>query len=226
MRTRQTLASVVFGLSSFAIGVAPASAQTSGSKLPVTFDVVGGITISTLSIPDLPPEFADFGFDFSVGNRVGFVGGVLVGVPVTDAVAVETGALISFRGASLDITIPEIGTATGSFKFTYLDVPGLIRFRVARGSSATVSALGGVTMGLKLSATETASFMGQTVTDDLDDVSAVDLALTFGGRIEAGRHFLVDVRYLLGLLNLADSAGPAGEAIKSRSLSLMAGWRF
>lgn len=226
MRTRQMLAGVVFGLSSFAVGVTPASAQAAGSKLPVTFDVVGGINISTLSIPDLPPEFNDFGFDFSVGNRVGFVGGVLVGIPVTDGVAVETGGLLSFRGASLDITIPEIGSATGSFKFTYLDVPGLIRFRVARGSSATVSALGGVTMGLKLSAKETATFMGETVSDDIDDVSAIDLALTFGGRIETGRHFLVDVRYLLGLLNLADTTGPAGETIKSRSLSLMAGWRF
>ena len=223
MVRRRTVAGVLFGVLTLAIAAAPASAQT---RLPVTFDVVGGINISTLSVPDLPPEFAEFGFDFSVGNRVGFVGGVLVGIPVRDGIAVETGGLISFRGASLDITIPDVGTATGSMQFTYLDVPGVIRFRVASGSNATFHALGGVTMGLKLSAEQTASFMGETISDDIEGVSPVDVALTFGGRIEVGRQFLIDVRYLLGLLNMAEESGPSGETIKSRSLSFMAGWRF
>ena len=225
MRARQpVLGSLVF-LSLLAMGAAPASAQTSPSGLPVTFDVVGGINVSTVTFPIVPPELTELGFDFSVGNRVGFVGGVLIGIPVADGVAIETGALISFKGASLEITIPELGTATGSIKFTYLDVPGLGRFRVVRSSQATVHALAGVTMGLKLSAEQSASFMGQTMTEDLDGVSGFDLGLTFGGRIEIGRG-LVDVRYTFGMLNLAEESGTDGETIKNRVLSFMAGWRF
>jgi hypothetical protein len=223
MRARQLMAGVMFGLVTMGVA-APASAQATGS-LPVTFDVVGGINISTLSVPLLPPTFDDLGVDFSVGNRVGFVAGVLVGIPMADGIAIETGGLISFRGSSLDITFEEVGTASGSFKLTYLDVPGLGRFRVARGSSATVHALAGVTLGLKLAASQEVSFMGQTVSDDLDGVSAIDLGLTFGGRIEIGRA-LIDVRYTLGMLNLADESGEGGETIKNRSLGIMGGWRF
>jgi hypothetical protein len=170
----------MLGLAMFAAAALPASAQTTGSKLPVTFDVVAGINVATVTVPIVPPEFQEFGFDFSVGNRVGFVAGVLIGIPVADGVAVETGALISFKGASLDITIPELGTATGSFNLTYLDVPGLGRFRVVTGSHATVHALAGVTMGLKLAAEQSATFMGQTVTEDIEGISDFDLGLTFG----------------------------------------------
>ena len=224
MRARQPVLGWVLGSLVLAMGAAPASAQTSPSGLPVTFDVVGGINVATVTLPLIPPEFDELGLDFSVGNRVGFVGGVLIGIPVTDGVAVETGALISFKGASLDITIAGLGTATGSIDLTYLDVPALGRFRVARGSRAAVHALAGVTMGLKLSAEQSASFMGQTMSDDLEGVSGFDLGLTFGGRVEIGRG-LVDVRYTLGMLNIAEDA-PDSESIKNRVLSFMAGWRF
>jgi len=225
MRARQAVLGWMLGSLGFAMMAVPASAQTAGSRLPVTFDVVGGINVSTLTVPIVPPEFQEFGFDFSVGNRVGFVGGVLIGIPVADGVAVETGALVSFKGASLDVTIPDLGSATGSLNLTYLDVPGLGRFRVVTGSHATVHALAGVTMGLKLSASQSATFMGQTVTEDIEDVSGFDLGLTFGGRVEIGRG-LVDVRYTLGMVNLAEESGPDGETIKNRTWSFMAGWRF
>lgn len=225
MRGRQRIAEWVLGVLVVAMGAAPASAQTTGSRLPVTFDVVGGVNIATLTVPLIPPELEELGVDFSIGNRIGFVGGVLIGIPVAEGVAIETGGLLSFKGASMDISIVDLGTATGSLNLTYLDVPGLGRFRVARGSSATLHALAGVTMGLKLSAEQTASFMGQTMSEDIDGVSGFDLGFTFGGRVEIGRG-LVDVRYTLGMLNLADESGPSGETIKNRVLSFMAGWRF
>lgn len=225
MRARQVAATWVLGSLVFAAGVVPASAQPTGSRVPVTFDVVGGINVATLTVPLIPPEFEELGVDFSVGNRVGFAGGVLIGIPVADGVAVETGALISFKGASIEITVPDFGTATGSFNLTYLDVPGLGRFRVARGSRHTIHALAGVTMGLKLAADQSATFMGQTITEDIEGVSGFDLGFTFGGRVEIGRG-LADVRYTLGLLNLAEESGPSGETIKNRVLSFMAGWRF
>ena len=108
----------------------------------------------------------------------------------------------------------------------YLDVPGLGRFRVAQGSRASFHALAGVTMGIKLHAEQSVSFMGESITEEIDEgMSSFDLGLTFGGRVEIGRG-LIDVRYTFGMLNLATESGPDGETIKNRSLSFMAGWRF
>jgi hypothetical protein len=232
MRTRQILSGAL--LASFIVtgAAAPASAQTTGSTLPVTFDVVGGINISTLSFPLLPAELEELGFDFSIGNRIGFVGGVLIGVPVRDGITFETGGLISYKGASLDFTIPDIpefpeisGSVTGTISILYLDVPVVGRFRVVRSSTATVSALAGVTMGIRLSAEETVEAFGMSETIEIDNMSNFDLGLTFGGRVEIGR-IIIDGRYTFGMLNLAEEEGPEGETIKNRAFTIMGGWRF
>jgi hypothetical protein len=235
MRTRHAITSGLLGLAMIAAAAAPASAQGTGSKLPVTFDVVGGINIATLSFPVLPPEFEELGFEFSLGNRIGLVAGALVGVPVRDGITFETGGLLSYKGASVDLTIPdlglppefpEIGPVTGQISIVYLDVPVIGRFRVVRSSRTTVSALGGVTLGFKLDAEETVTAFGMTQTIPIDEgLSGFDFGLTFGGRLEFGR-VLADIRYTLGMLHLAEEEGPNGETLKNRVLSLMAGWRF
>jgi hypothetical protein len=226
MRTRQILSGGLLASLILAGAAAPASAQTTGSALPVTFEVVGGINISTLSLPLLPPELEELGFDFEVGNRVGFVAGVLVGLPLRDGITFETGGLISSKGAGLDLTIADLGTATGAIEILYLDVPAIGRFRVVTSSAATVHALAGVTMGIKLSAEQSVSFMGESISESIDEgMSGFDLGLTFGGRVEIGR-IIIDGRYTFGMLNVADEEGPEGEAIKNRTLSLMGGWRF
>jgi hypothetical protein len=234
MRARYTIAAGLTGLLILAVGAAPASAQTTGARVPVTFDVVGGVNISSLSFPVVPPELTELGFEFSAGHRSGLVAGALVGVPARDGIMFETGALISFRGASLRFTFPDlpppdfpdIGDVTSDVRILYLDVPALGRVRVARSSRATVAALAGVTMSIKLSADQSVTFMGITQTRPIEDgLSGFDLGLTFGGRVEFGR-VVADGRYTFGMLNLAEEAGPGGETIKNRTLSFMAGWRF
>ena len=226
MRTRHAIAGCGLSVAILSAAAVPASAQTTGSKVPVSFDVVGGINVSTLSLPIPLPDFEDLGLEFSVGTRVGLIAGVLMGVPAGDGITFETGGLISFKGASAAVTIPELGAATGDISIIYLDVPAIGRFRVARTARMTVAALAGVTMGFKLSAEQSASFMGETITMPIDEgMSSVDLGFTVGGRMEIGRA-IVDGRYTFGLLNVANESGPAGETIKNRVLSLMAGWRF
>jgi hypothetical protein len=226
MRTRRILSGGLLATFILAGAAVPASAQT---KLPVTFDVVGGINIATLNLPLPEFQFEEFDVDVSIGNRIGFVGGVLIGVPASEVITFETGGLISYKGASMDVTvtIPELGTvsADADISILYLDVPALGRFRVVRSSSTTVRALAGVTLGIKMSAEGTVSAMGTSESQPLDGVSSFDLGLTFGGRVDIGK-FLVDGRYTFGMLNLADDDAPSGEAVKNRTLSIMGGWRF
>jgi hypothetical protein len=217
----------LFGSLAMAIAAAPMSAQTAGSTpRPVGVEVVGGLTVATLSLPLIPPELGDLGFEFSVGNRLGFVGGVLIGAPVGDGIDFETGALISLKGATTKATIPEFGTASGDIRLTYVDVPLAGRFRVAQMSRGPISVVAGATMSFKLDAEQSATFMGQTISQTIDEgVSAFDVGLTLGGRVEIG-HVIVDGRYTFGMLNVASESGPEGESLKHRVLSIMAGWRF
>ena len=151
---------------------------------------------------------------------------MLVGVPVRDGLAFETGALISVKGASIKLSVPGFGSASGHLRMTYLDVPALGRFRVASTSRGPVSLLAGATASVRIQATEKFSFMGESMSESFTDgVAVFDLGLTVGGRIEHGRA-LVDVRYTHGLLNADTETGPGGETIKHRVVSFMAGWRF
>ena len=217
----------MIGSLALVLAAAPAVAQTAGpTSHPVSVEVVGGINVTTLGLPLIPPELGDLGFEFSVGSRLGFVGGVLIGAPVASGIAFETGALISFKGASTKVTMPEFGTATGDLRFTYVDVPLAGRFRVAQMSRGPISVVAGATMSVKVDAEQSATFMGQTMSQGIDEgVSAFDIGLTVGGRVEIG-HVIVDGRYTFGMLNVATESGPDGENIKHRVLSVMAGWRF
>jgi hypothetical protein len=228
MRTQQVVERALATLFVFALSAVPAAAQTGGNApRPVSVDVVGGVNLATLSLPiGTIFEDAPFDIDASIGRRTGLVGGVLVGVPMGRSAAFETGALLSVRGASMKVTVEGFGTATGAFRMIYLDVPALARLRVVTTPHGPLSLLAGPTIGFRLHARSSASFMGETMTQTFTDgVTAVDVGLTVGGRLEFGRG-LADVRYTHGLRNAATETGPDGEAIKHRGVSFMAGWRF
>jgi len=224
MRTRLLLGRWTVGALAIVGSSMPASAQTKTRS--VAIDLVGGINVASMTFPVIPLDFADFDVDVSTGKRIGLVAGVLVGVPARDGIAFETGALVSFKGSTVDVTVAGFGTLGSHVSVAYLDVPAVGRFRVAKMSRGGASLLGGVTVGLKLSARQEASFMGETMSMTItDEVSTIDLGATIGGRVEIGRG-LVDGRYTWGLLNVATESGPTGETIKNRVFSVMGGWRF
>jgi hypothetical protein len=138
--------------------------------------------------------------------------------------AFDTGALVSARGATMTATAPGFGTADGDFRMIYLDIPALVRARVARFGDSRVHLLAGATVGAKLHARVRASFRGQTMTQAFtSDLPAVDVGLTAGGRVDIGRAVVV-ISYTHGLTDTAK--GDAPEPIRHRVLSMMAGWRF
>jgi hypothetical protein len=133
-------------ISACVVTVSDAAAQVRGA-------VVGGVSSASLTVPEIPFEFIDLGgFDFTTGRRTTFTGGVLVEVPASRSFTVETGALFSDKGASFKVTIPELGSATGQFRFRYLDVPVLAKFGVGQFTGGRVYLLAGGTLGLKVGA--------------------------------------------------------------------------
>ena len=206
----------------------PAAAQSQASapsKPPFEVYVVGGLNSATMSTP--LPEVSIPELSFSQGRLTGFVGGVLLDVPLPAArVAIETGGLLSFKGFTMKASVMDLGSAKVTTKMTYLDVPALVRGDLVRSRSTVVQVLGGATLGLRLSASLRGTVEGVSQTESItSETSTVDLGLTVAGRVAFGRG-LAEVRYTHGLLNVATEIGPDDETIKHRVLSFMGGWRF
>jgi len=206
----------------------PAVAQTSGQAATAyAVYLVGGINVSTMTIPT--PEVSIPELSVSTPSRIGFIGGVLVDVPVHAGVAFETGGLISVKGVTTRLTVMGVGSAEADVRMTYLDVPAHVRVGVAKSNSVTGFLLAGPTLGFRLSARVQGTSDGVTLTESItSDVTAIDLGLTIGGRVQYGRVF-GDVRYTWGLIdtvaNPMDDVETIG-SVKHRVWSFMGGWRF
>jgi len=205
----------------------PAFAQTSGQAATAyAVYLVGGINVSTMTTP--VPEISIPELSFSTESRIGFIGGVLVDLPVNNTIAFETGGLISIKGLTTTATILDLGTAEVDIRMVYLDVPAHVRVGVAKSNALTGFLIAGPTLGFRLSADARATALSISQTESIKDgVEAFDVGLTIGGRVEYKR-ISGDVRYTWGLINTA--TGPDGiepaESVKHRVLSFMAGWRF
>ncbi len=215
----------VLGLAILVAASAPAAAQTAApAAKPLSVSLVGGLNSATMSTPF--PEVMIPELSLSQGRRVGFVGGVLLDIPVAAPLAIQTGGLLSFKGTTMKAAVMDLGTAEIDARMVYLDVPALARVGVAKSGSTSAYLLVGGTLGLRLSADVIGSSGGFSQSESItSETSAVDFGLTIGGRVDVGRG-IIDVRYTHGLVNVAPETGPAGETIKHRAISFMGGWRF
>lgn len=202
---------------------APAAAQA-GTANPVEIVLAGGLNIATVTTPI--PEVTIPELSLSTGSRVGFIGGVLVDIPLMDRIGVETGGLLSIRGMTTTATVFDIRTEL-DLRMTYLDIPALIRVGLGTSDSFSGFLLAGPTLGFHLSSSARVTTVGIGVTEGISDlINPVDLGLTIGGRVQFKR-IIGDVRYTFGLLEAADTDGEfLNETSKHRVLSFMAGWRF
>ncbi len=201
---------------------APAAAQAAAN--PIEVYLAGGLNIATVTTPI--PEVTIPELSLSTGSRIGFIGGVLVDIPLMDRIGVETGGLLSIRGVTTTATVFEVPTEL-DLRMTYLDIPALIRVGLGKSESLSGFLLAGPTLGFHLSSSARVTTVGIGVTEGISElINPVDLGLTIGGRVQFKR-IIADVRYTFGLLEAADTDGEfLNETSKHRVLSFMAGWRF
>jgi hypothetical protein len=205
---------------------AAADARAQGGTPPprqVSTALVGGVTSSVLSLP-LATVFPIPELEVGVSRRTGFTAGVVAGIPAGRTVTFDTGAMLSQRGMAMTATHPLFGSARGSLRMTYLDVPAHIRARIADLGRCGISLFGGPTLGIRLDARTRVEAVGQTQEMEFtNELPALDLGLAVGGRLDVGRA-LVIVSYLHGLTDT--TKGDAPEAVKHRVWSVLAGVRF
>jgi hypothetical protein len=201
---------------------APAAAQAATTN-PLEIYLVGGLNIATLTTPI--PEVTIPELSLSTGSRIGFIGGVLIDVPLMDRIAIETGGLLSIKGVTTTAQVFDVRTEL-DLRMTYLDIPALVRVGLGTSESLSGFLLAGPTLSFHMSSSARVTTAGIGVSEGISDlINPVDLGLTIGGRVQVKR-FIGDVRYTFGLLEAADAGDVLDETSKHRVLSFMGGWRF
>jgi hypothetical protein len=173
----------------FLAGVSCVSAQAQ-----IQFGVKAGANFSTLTGSGAS----------GASTKVGFQGGVLVGIPLADAFSLQPEVNYSAQGAKASVS-GESFTLTQN----YLNVPVLLKYKHETGLFAETGPQIGFLMSAK------ASEGGNSV-DVKSSYQSTDFSWAFGlgyqlKSINAG----IDARYNLGLTNDAASGGGSNETVKS-----------
>jgi hypothetical protein len=191
-------------VSLFGIGASPAAAQD------FSYGIKGGLNVSNISFKT---------DDTSVlpGSRGGFaIGGFVESWLRMEGWTVLTEALISQKGSQVD----SLGS-DASVRLTYLEVPVLLRAAVQGPRRSVMHLYIGPAFSIELGE-------GLDPEDAADDdvFKPFDVGLTFGGSIEI-RKAILDVRYSLGLADIADEDDFLdGVSARNRTFSILVGWRL
>lgn len=137
----------MLGLAGLALGVSVLTAEAQNAK---QVGLVAGVAMSTQS--------GDFSSEGN-GTRTGFVGGLVVGIPVGGGnMAIEPGVLYSMKGETYDNT-----DFDGTFAMDYIEVPILFKWS-SKPAGAGIYLLGGPAINFNISCSDSG-------TDKFDDSS-------------------------------------------------------
>ena len=148
-----------------------------------------------------------------MSSRIGLQFGGVVTIPFTDAVQLRTGAIYNQKGATIDFLEGDITLA-----LDYLEVPVDFAFMLGDGGFALSA---GPYFAFVMSAK--AKLDGES--EDIEDISGMDLGLNFGASYLINEQILIDARYGMGLMNL-DSDSDSDETILNGALQISVGYVF
>jgi hypothetical protein len=231
----KTLRSLLFVFLSL-VFVSEATAQARAESSPIKFSIAAGFNMSrlNLALPFDPDLLDEVGGNFDDGSRFGLVVGGLVDFRVAPGVSVVTGALMSTRGGTLELTFPDIeipdidlpafGTIELDTRMIYVDVPAFVGVGVAKFGENRIEAIGGAMIGLRAHARQKFTGFGISEEEEFtDELPPVDFGLSIGGRYTCG-HIFAAAYYTWGLTDLTE--GDSSDPIKHRYLTVIGGWRF
>ncbi|MEW5919267.1 MAG: porin family protein [Gemmatimonadota bacterium] len=173
--------------------------------------VIAGATFSTLRGVD--------GLD----SRTGLIGGLTLVFPSAGPLSLQTGALFVAKGATAG------SSTTEGIEINYLEIPGLIRLDLSRGSGLTPHIYAGPYFGLQLSCTL------EETDADCDRVGGVnsktvDIGGIVGGGLDLNLGPLIltgGLRYGFGVSKIADfEFGSVNESAKNGTFAIYTGLAF
>ncbi len=162
--------------------------------------VKAGLNLANLSGDDIEDTDA----------RTGFAGGVFFMYQFSEMFAIQPEVYYTMKGATQKDVFPGVDA---TIKGDYFEIPVLLKLIIPlRGSGIKPAIFAGPSLAFNTSAKIKIEADGESFEEDLEDIKSTDFGLVFG----AGLGFPVgngelgfDVRYILGLTTVDDSAEEA-----------------
>jgi outer membrane immunogenic protein len=203
----------IAGFLMFLLSVYPLSSQV-GLK--------GGINISTLyqkgvDLVSVPWESA-----------IGFTVGGFYTINVNDYFAFQPELYYSKKGGKLEGSILSV-LASKSLAIHYMELPLLLKLKLPTQASINPSLFVGPYASFKLSDKGEIKVLGIELKEEFIKIKDSDFGLVFGGEIDfkiSNAIIIFDIRYDLGLVNIAEPIIGIENEMKNRSLILMVGFGF
>ena len=182
----------------------------------------GGINISTLS-----QKGADL-ISVSWKSVTGFTVGGFYAFNVNEYFAIQPELYYTKKGGKLEESILSV-LASKSLVIHYLELPILLKLKLTSQGSISPNLFVGPYVSLKLSDKGEIKALGIKLEEELIKVKSSDFGLVFGGGIDfkvSNAIVFLDIRYDLGLVNVAEPILGIENEMKNRSLILMLGFGF
>jgi hypothetical protein len=133
--------------------------------------------------------------DGLIKNKVGFVGGLFVAIDMGSVFTIQLEGLYTMKGVQAEYTDVDVTTVEKLYG-DYLEFPLLFKVRIPT-PIVSPFIFAGPSVGFKLS--EKAKVDGEDVPLTETLLKNNDYGAVFGGGVNLGRHFQIDVRYSLGM---------------------------
>ena len=162
----------------------------------VQFGIKGGGNIANLTGADAQD------IDGTLKTKVGFMGGVFLAFNFGSVVTIQTEVLYTMKGATFQYVELE-DTYTEKLYGDYIEIPLLLKLRIPTpGIQPFVFA--GPSVGFKLR--EKLAINGEDIPLEEKLLKNNDFGAIFGAGLNIGKHFMLDVRYSMGLQKVIDIA--------------------
>ncbi len=159
----------------------------SSSLAGIQFGIRGGGNTSKLTGADLQD------LEGTVKTKVGLVGGIFFAINIGKVITIQPEFLYTMKGSQLE---DPFGEYSGKLFGDYLEIPLLLKLRLPTpGIQPAIFA--GPSIGFKLK--EKLQINGEDVPLEEALLEKNDYGAVFGAGLDFGRHFMIDVRYSLGL---------------------------
>lgn len=196
---------LVFGL---------ANAQTA------KFGIKGGMNIS---------DWAGDTEGLDVKSKIGFNIGGFAEIKLSDKFAIQPELLYSSQGMRVDdfeTEVDGVGFVTADMKFnlSYINIPVMFKYYAAEKFNIEAGPQIGFLTSAKLK-TKVEGY-GSSDVDVKDNFESVDFGLNFGAGFDFTEHFFANVRYNLGLSNIAKTEPGEDAKINNSVFSLNVGYKF
>ena len=185
-----------------------------GATAQVKFGAKAGLNVATLSAPE----------GTSFDTKLGFFVGGHVNFSFSEIIGLQPGLVFSTQGAKLNVD--ELGDASTSLNFSYLNIPILLDIKPFANFSILVGPQIGINVykGAKAEIEGiSGSISGSEFEDEFGKVNTIDFAAALGVQYAIGGHFVISARYNLGLTKTFKDAE---EGSANRVFQFGVGWTF